>query len=82
MRPSGSGTSTYQPEVPFSGCSVLDPECVEPRAPVVEVVGGADAQRERAEVVERACESGGWCKPQGESAWVDEDDTDNPAVFW
>ena len=68
-------------EVPFSGCSVLDPECVEVRAPVVEVVDVADAECDRAEAVERACESRSVVQAEGESALVDEDDTDNSVFF-
>jgi hypothetical protein len=67
------------PEVPFSRCSVLDPECVEVPAPVVEVV---DAECDRAEAVERACKSRSVVQAEGESAAVDENDTHNTVFFF
>jgi hypothetical protein len=69
-------------EVPFSRCSVLDPECVEVRAPVVEVVDVADAECDGGEAVERACESRSVVQAEGESAPMDEDDTDNTVFFF
>jgi hypothetical protein len=78
----GIGNFDMPAEVALSGCSVLDPKCVEARAPVVEVVGSADAERDRAETAERACERGSVVQAEGESAWVDEDDTDNTVFFF
>ena len=82
MRPSGSETSTYQPTCPSAGAVCLMPSGVEVRAPGVEVVVVADAECDRAETVERACEFRSVVQAEAQSAWVNEDDADNAVFFF
>jgi hypothetical protein len=75
MRPSGSETSIYRPTCPSAAEVWFVPGGVEARAPVVEVDGIADTERDQAEAFERACEFRSGVQAEGESAHEQRDGT-------